>query len=57
MNKPMVMKLAGLVLLGIGIASVCAAVVPVTPEIDAATGTNALALLAGAVMIIRSKKR
>ena len=58
MNKPMILKIAGLVLLCVGMASVGAAIDPVgAPEIDAATGTNALALLAGAVMIIRSRKR
>jgi hypothetical protein len=57
MNKPMVLKLAGMILLTIGIASVGSAVVIPTPEIDAATGTNALALLSGALLIIRSRKR
>lgn len=54
MNKPM--KIAGLILLTIGIASVSSAAV-FGPEIDAATGANALALLSGALLIIRSKKR
>jgi hypothetical protein len=57
MNKPMILKLAGLVLLGIGVASVSSAIIPVGPEIDAATGVNALALLSGALLIIRSRKR
>lgn len=58
MNKAMVMKVAGLVLLGIGIASVGSASIPVGgPEIDAATGTSALALLSGALLIIRGRKR
>jgi hypothetical protein len=56
MNKSMVLKLAGLVMLTIGMASVGSAVV-FAPEIDAATGANALALLAGAWLIIRSKRR
>jgi hypothetical protein len=56
MNKPMILKFAGLALLTIGMASVGSAVITV-PEIDPTTGANALALLAGAWMIIRSKKR
>jgi hypothetical protein len=53
MNK--MMKLAGLALLVIGVASVGFA--SAVPEIDAATGANALALLGGALLIIRSRKR
>jgi hypothetical protein len=56
MNKPLVMKVAGLILLTIGVASVSSAVLLV-PEIDAATGVNGLALLSGALLIIRSRKR
>jgi hypothetical protein len=57
MNKSTILKLAGLVLLTIGMASVGSAAVFATPEIDAATGASALALLSGAWLIIRSKKR
>ena len=58
MNKSLVMKVAGLMLLTIGLASVSFAIVTVDgPEIDAATGANALALLSGALLIIRSRKR
>ena len=56
MNKNIVLKLAGLALLTIGVASVSLAAA-VGPEIDAATGANALALLSGALLIIRSRKR
>jgi hypothetical protein len=56
MNKSMILKVAGLVMLTIGMASVGSAVILV-PEIDASTGASALALLAGACLIIRSKKR
>ena len=56
MTKSMVLKLAGLALLTIGVCSVGSAT-PVGPEIDAATGANALALLAGALLIIRGRKR
>jgi hypothetical protein len=56
MNKSTILKLAGWAMLTIGMASVGSAVV-LAPEIDAATGANALALLAGACLIIRSRKR
>jgi len=52
----MVLKLAGLALLTIGVSGVGLAVSP-GPEIDAATGVNALALLSGALLIIRGRKR
>jgi hypothetical protein len=57
MNKFTIMKLAGLVLLTMGMASVSSAVALSAPEIDAATGINALALLSGALLVIRSRKR
>lgn len=53
MNK--MTKIAGLALLALGIAGSCMAS-PV-PEIDASTGINALALLSGAALIIRGRKR
>ncbi len=55
MSKSIAMKIAGLALLTIGMASVGFATA--VPEIDAATGANALALLSGALLIIRSRKR
>jgi hypothetical protein len=61
MNKYTIQKLAGTVLFGLGIATVCfaAAVNPVNsaPEIDAASAMNALTLLTGALLIIRGRKR
>jgi hypothetical protein len=51
----MVLKVAGLALLTIGASSL--ALATVAPEIDAATGANALALLGGALLIIRGRKR
>jgi hypothetical protein len=48
------MKVAGMVLLCMGLASVCSASVP---EIDPASGVNALALLAGALLVIRGRRR
>jgi hypothetical protein len=49
------MKVVGVALLGIGVAGSCLAV-PV-PEIDTATGANTLALVAGALMILRSRRK
>jgi hypothetical protein len=51
-----IQKLAGTILIGISLTTACLAVSP-GPEIDAATGVNALALLSGALLIFRSKKR
>lgn len=48
-------KLSGIALLVLGVAGVCSA--SVVPEIDAGTGANVLALLAGAVLVIRGRKR
>ena len=45
-------KTLALVLMGIGAGAVAMAV-PVTPEIDPASGVSALALLAGAVVLVR----
>jgi hypothetical protein len=53
MNK--LMKAAGIALMGIGCASVCMATA--VPEIDPASGVNALAMLAGALLIIRARRR
>jgi hypothetical protein len=50
-----VMKMVGMVLLGIGVSSVCFAAA--TPEIDPASGVNALALLTGALLVIRGRRR
>jgi hypothetical protein len=54
--KSTVLKLAGLAVLTVGVAGILSAT-PAAPEIDAATGANALALLSGALLIIRSRKR
>jgi hypothetical protein len=53
MNNLM-MKIAGAALVAIGMSSVCLAA---TPEIDPASGANALALLTGALLIIRGRRR
>jgi hypothetical protein len=49
-------KLIAVVLLLVG-ASVVAMAVPSTPEIDPASGANALALIAGALVILRSRRK
>ena len=56
MNQSL-MKAAGMILLGIGIASLSLAQTAPAPEIDPASGINAIALLSGAVLLIRSRKR
>jgi hypothetical protein len=50
------MKIAGMILLGIGVASLGFAQT-LAPEIDPASGINAIALLSGAVLLIRARKR
>ena len=57
MFKNTIMKVSGMVLIGIGAAATCMAQVQTAPEIDAATGANALALVAGALMILRSRRK
>jgi len=52
--KNRIMKIAGLALLGVGMSSVCLAVG--VPEIDPASGGSALALLTGAMLIIRGRR-
>jgi hypothetical protein len=54
--KSTLMKSAGIILLGIGVATFGFAQ-PRTPEIDPASGINAIALLSGAVLLIRARKR
>ncbi|HUA21129.1 MAG TPA: hypothetical protein VMB25_20415 [Bryobacteraceae bacterium] len=54
--KSVAFKTVGMALLVAGIASLCLAT-PVAPEIDASMAGNALALLAGAVLMIRGRKR
>jgi hypothetical protein len=55
MKHNLTMKIAGLALLCVGMSSACFAAV--TPEIDPASGANALALLAGAMLMIRGRRR
>lgn len=47
------------VLLGLAVSNLASAAfdIPDAPEIDGATGAQALALLSGATMLIRSKRK
>ena len=56
-TKSMLLKIAGFASLTLGLASVLSAVPVSGPEIDAATASSALALLTGAILVIRSRKR
>jgi len=47
----------GLMLLVIGSSTVVTAAVNVVPEVDATTGISALALLAGATLVIRGRRQ
>lgn len=47
----------GVVVLLFGVAGVLFAVPIETPEIDSASGANALALLSGALLVLRSRGR
>jgi len=57
MFKNTIMKVSGMVLVGISVAATCLAQGNSVPEIDAATGANAVALVAGALMILRSRRK
>jgi len=49
------MKIVGLMLLVVGMSG--AAMATMVPEIDASSGINALALLSGTLLIIRSRRK
>ncbi|MDR3699012.1 MAG: hypothetical protein P4L56_05210 [Candidatus Sulfopaludibacter sp.] len=49
-------KTLGMLLLIVAVSACCWAV-PATPEIDPAAGGSAIALVAGALLVIRSRKR
>jgi hypothetical protein len=51
----LIWKLGGLCLLTLGAAMVCPA--PTAPEVDPSVGINAIALVSGALLILRSRKR
>ena len=52
-----VTRIVSVVLLTVGAAGLSSAGIPVGPEIDPGTGMNALALLAGALLVIRSGRK
>jgi len=54
MQKNLIMKIAGMALVCIGM---CSAAFAATPEIDPASGASALALLSGALLMIRGRRR
>jgi hypothetical protein len=56
MFKSTIMKFSGMALIAIGLATACMADRTV-PEIDATTGANALALVSGALLVIRSRRK
>ena len=49
------MRLVGLMLLLIGVSGLAMALAPAAPEIDPSSGTSALALLSGALLVIRGR--
>jgi hypothetical protein len=55
--KATIMKATGMALLLAGMGGLLLAIVPVAPEIDPASAASALALLGGAVLVIRGRKR
>ncbi len=50
-------KLAGLTLLLVGVAGVMSAVPPPIPEIDPSSGVSAVAMIAGALLIVRGRRK
>jgi hypothetical protein len=53
----MIGKIFGMALLLVGASQFVFAGVPVSPELDPATGVSALVLLSGAVLVIRARRR
>jgi len=51
------MKTIGMALLLMGLSSFAMAGTPTTPEISPATGVAALALVSGAVLVIRGRRK
>jgi len=51
-----VKKTIGLILLVMGVAGIASAI-PSTPEIDPGSGVSALALLSGALLVFRSRRK
>jgi LPXTG-motif cell wall-anchored protein len=51
------MKSIGMMLLLVGASSLAFAGTPATPEISPASGVAALALVSGAILVIRSRRK
>ena len=51
------MKFAGMVLLVMGLSGFVMGAVTTAPEISPASGVGAIALLSGAVLVIRSRRK
>lgn len=51
------MKVAGLVLLFVGLAAAALAQPPVAPEISVGSAGSALALLSGVLLIVRARRK
>ncbi len=49
-------KTLGMMLMLLAVSAACFAS-PTTPEIDPATGSSALALVAGALLVVRGRKK
>ena len=57
LNSNSICKTLSIVLLGIGIAQGCFAGIPIAPEISPAMGSSAIALLGGALLVFRSRRK
>jgi hypothetical protein len=55
--REVVMKFAGMVLLFVGISSLATASVNPVPEISPASGMAALALVSGALLVVRGRRK
>jgi hypothetical protein len=51
------MKVFGIALLLVGLSSAVMAAAPAAPEISPASGVAALALLSGAILVVRGRRR
>jgi len=51
------MKIIGIALLLVGVASLAFAGTPVAPEISPASGVAALTLVSGAILVIRGRRK
>ena len=51
------LKTAGMLLIVVGIASFAVADITVAPEINAGSASSALALISGAILVIRGRKK